>query len=107
MTFDPRSVLFVCGLMYVAMALAVLVVLFHRHTRVNLVVWGGSGVCMGVAACLFAFRGAAPDWLRLAVANVLAFANFALKTQALRLETGREARWGARIGLKSTGLRVN
>ena len=99
MTFDPRSVLFVCGLMYVAMALAVLVVLFQRHTRLNLVVWVGSGVCMGVAACLFAFRGVAPDWLSLAVANVLAFGNFALKTQALRLETGREARWGRALAL--------
>ena len=99
MTFDPRSVLFVCGLMYVAMAFAVLAVLFHRHTRVNLVVWVGSGVCMGVAACLFAFRGVAPDWLSLAMASVLGFANFALKTQALRLETGREARWGRALAL--------
>lgn len=101
MTFDPRSVLLVCGVLYVVMAVAVLAILFNRHTRLNLVVWTSSGVCIGLAACFFALREVAPDWLTVAAANLLAYANFALKTQALRLECGQRARWGRALALWS------
>ncbi len=91
--FDPRPVLLATGQLYIAMALAVLAILYHRHTRLNLVAWTASGVCMGLTGCLYAMRDVAPDWLSLGVANPLSFAALFLKVPVLRLELGLAPRW--------------
>ena len=95
---DPRPILLVTGQLYVAMALAVLAVLYHRHTRFNVVVWGFSGIGMGMAASLYGSRGVAPDWAAVVGSNVCAYTVFLCAVPVLRLELGLHPRWG-RVGL--------
>ena len=59
---DPRPILLATGLLYIAMPLAVLVILYHRHDRLNVVVWCTASAGLGLAAVLFSLRGVAADW---------------------------------------------
>ena len=73
--FDPRPLLLAAGLLYIAMPLAVLVLLYERHSRPRLLAWCLGGVAMGIAACLFALRGEVPDWVSYPLANLFVFAS--------------------------------
>ena len=90
--FDPRPLLLVTGLLYIAMPLAVLLLLFNRHPRRRVLAWCLGGACMGVAACLYAMRGVAPDWVTYPLANLFTFATVFIKVPVLRSERGQAPR---------------
>lgn len=93
---EPRPILLATGLLYITMSLAVLALLYRRHTRLHVVVWCAIGLSMGLAACLFALRGVAADWLSLPVANLCAYAGV-FAVPVLRREQGLAARWGRSV----------
>jgi signal transduction histidine kinase len=99
MNFEPRSVMLVAGQMFIVLSMAVLAILFRRHARLNLLVWTIASISMGLCACMAALRDEVPDWLSVAVANVLAYGGLFAMAQVLRLERGLPARWGQALAL--------
>lgn len=91
---DPRPILLATGLLYIAMPLAVLMILYRRHDRLNVVVWCTASAGMGVAGMLLALRGVVADWLSIPAANACAYAAYFLRVPVLQRERGRPARWG-------------
>ena len=100
---DPRSILLATGLLYIAMPVAVVLILFRRHPRMRVIVWALSGACMGVMALCYSVRGVAPNWLSIGLANMVGFAAFFLKLPVLRLEMGAPPRWGRALALWCAG----
>lgn len=96
---DPRPILLAAGMLYIAMPMAVLMILFHRHDRVNAVVWCLASAGLGVAAVLLALRGVAPDWLSIPVANAAAYGSYFMRVPVLRRERGDAAQWGPWLGV--------
>jgi len=96
---DPRSLLLATGLLYIAMPLAVLLILWQRHPRLRVIGWVASGLCLGVTAVLYSLREIAPAWLTVALANVVSYAAFFAKLPVLRLEQGLPARWQPALAL--------
>ena len=103
---EPRPLLLATGLLCIAMPLAVMALLYRRHTRLNVVVWCLGGVCMGLAAGLYALRDLVPDWLSLPVANLCAYAALFVGMPVLRHERGLRPHWGwaALTWMVSAGL---
>ena len=97
--FDPRPLLLAAGLLYIAMPLAVLVLLYERHSRPRLLAWCLGGVAMGIAACLFALRGEVPDWVSYPLANLFVFASVVIKVPVLQRERGLPAAAGVAVVL--------
>jgi hypothetical protein len=97
--FDPRPLLLAAGLLYIAMPLAVLMLLYGRHPRVRVLAWCMGGVAMGVAACLFALRGSVPDWVSYPLANLFVFASVVIKVPVLQRERGLPAAAGVAVVL--------
>jgi signal transduction histidine kinase len=97
--FDPRPLLLAAGLLYIAMPLAVLVLLYERHSRPRLLAWCLGGVAMGIAACLFALRGEVPDWVSYPLANLFVFASVVIKVPVLQRERGLPAAPGVAVVL--------
>jgi len=91
---DPRPILLAAGMLYIAMPMAVLMILFNRHDRLNAVVWCVASAGLGVAAVLLALRGLAPDWLSIPVANAAAYGAYFMRVPVLRRERGEAAQWG-------------
>ena len=99
MTFDPRLVLQICGLLFIVMPLAVLALLWRRHPQLNLLAWTASSICLGLMSLFVGLRDIAPDWLTLPVAHAMGYAAYGVKIQVLRLERGDSALWGRALAL--------
>lgn len=91
---DPRPILLATGMLYIAMPLAVLMILYRRHDRLNVLVWCAASAGLGVASVLYALRGLVPDWASIAVANTAAYGSYFLRVPVLRRERNEPARWG-------------
>lgn len=101
--FEPRPILLATGVLYIAMPMAVLMILYRRHDRLNVLVWCGASTGLGVAAVLFALRGMVPDWLSIPVANAAAYGSYFMRVPVLRRERGDAAQWGLWLAVWAAG----
>lgn len=66
----------------------------HRRTEWPLIYWSLGSFCAAISAICFVLRGQIPDFIGIAVANVLAYAALALRLAGLRSFAGQAVRLG-------------
>ncbi|MBI3382637.1 MAG: HAMP domain-containing histidine kinase [Aquabacterium sp.] len=92
----PQTAFFLAGLLYIALPLTAWSILRRRHNGRAVTLWCLGGGVFGIGTALIGMRGTAPAWLSFAVANLMVFGSYALRSASLRRELGQ-----------SDGLRVS
>lgn len=93
--FDPFTTIFVVGLLYTLMPLAVWTVLRGRHDTRITALWCGGAALSGTTYMLLGLRPNLPAFLTYEFANAVGYVGLGLRWAALRLERDRAAPWRA------------
>jgi signal transduction histidine kinase len=92
---DPRTILFLLGVVYLLMSALVWLVLRRNDDgdAVSVGLWCGGGVVFGAFNLLLWMRGVIPDFWTIQVPTVLGLLGLALRVCALLRQSGMSRRW--------------
>ncbi|HJV67802.1 HAMP domain-containing sensor histidine kinase [Ideonella sp.] len=83
---EPRTALFLLGIVYLAMSGLVWIILRRHHDSAGTALWCLGGVSLGGAYLLFALRGALPELAAVVTLNALGLLGLAARISALHRE---------------------
>lgn len=83
---EPRTALFLLGIVYLAMSGLVWIILRRHHDSAGTALWCLGGVSIGAAYILFSLRGALPDLAAVVLLNALGLFGLAARISALHRE---------------------
>lgn len=87
-SLDTRTAFMIVGLLYLLLPAVTWVVLEGQRT-LQVVLWCGGGLLVGITWILVSLRGTVPDWISVSLVTLIFLASHFARIQSLRLDLGK------------------